>query len=106
LGCLRRINRLEQQPFLFYVHPWEIDPDQPRLPAASRLSRFRHYVHLARNERKLDGLLSSFRFGRLSDVIAQRTPDAPPTDRPPASSPCPPETTVAVAEDKTPCRRS
>ena len=42
--CLARINRAGQ-PFMFYVHPWEIDPDQPRMPG-TRLNRFRHYVNL------------------------------------------------------------
>jgi polysaccharide deacetylase family protein (PEP-CTERM system associated) len=70
--CLRRINGHERQPFMFYVHPWEIDPDQPRVPARSRLSRFRHYVGLAKNERKLERLLAGFKFGRLSDVVAAR----------------------------------
>jgi len=73
LYCLKRINRTKREPFLFYVHPWEIDPEQPRLSAASRLSRFRHYVNLSRNERKLDVLLRTFRFGRLCDVIPYRT---------------------------------
>jgi polysaccharide deacetylase family protein (PEP-CTERM system associated) len=69
--CLCRINRRERQPFVFYMHPWEIDPHQPLVPARSRLSRFRHYVGLRRCEGKLDRLLSQFRFGRLSDVIAK-----------------------------------
>ncbi len=68
--CLRRINRREGQPFMFYVHPWELDPRQPRVPTRSRLSRFRHYVGLQRCEVKLDRLLERFRFGRLCDVIA------------------------------------
>ncbi len=71
LFCLRRINRIRRQPFMFYVHPWELDPEQPRIRAASRTSRFRHCVHLSQNERKLDRLLATFRFGRLCDVIAQ-----------------------------------
>lgn len=69
--CLGRINRTEQQPFVFYVHPWELDPGQPRVRAASRLARFRHYVNLAKNERKLDRLLGQFRFGRLRDVVEE-----------------------------------
>ena len=68
--CLGRINRHERQPFVFYVHPWEIDPGQPRVPARSKLSRFRHYVGLEKNEGKLDRLLAKFRFGRVSDVVA------------------------------------
>jgi polysaccharide deacetylase family protein (PEP-CTERM system associated) len=70
--CLGQINRRERQPFVFYVHPWEIDPQQPRVPARSRLSRFRHYVGLSKNEGKLDRLLARFHFGRLSDVVAAR----------------------------------
>ncbi len=69
LFLLRRINRVQRQPFVFYVHPWELDPEQPRIRSASRLSRFRHYVGLSKNEAKLDGLLGSFRFGRLCDAV-------------------------------------
>lgn len=65
---LRRINRRQRRPLMFYVHPWEFDPGQPRIHA-SRLSRFRHYVNLSKNQRKLDALLRRFRFGRLCDVI-------------------------------------
>lgn len=68
--CLRRINRVQQQPFVCYVHPWEFDTEQPRIHAASWVSRFRQYVNLGRSERKLDRLLRHFRFGRLSDVLA------------------------------------
>jgi polysaccharide deacetylase family protein (PEP-CTERM system associated) len=69
LFCLHRINRAGRQPFVFYAHPWELDPGQPRIRKASRTSRFRHYVNLGGNERKLDRLLRYFRFGRLRDVI-------------------------------------
>lgn len=67
--CLRRVNRADRRPFVFYVHPWEIDPEQPRVRAASRVSRFRHYVRLAKTEAKLGRLLQRFRFGRLCDVV-------------------------------------
>src|SRR5205085_9210199 len=67
--CLRRLN-YQGQPLMFYVHPWELDPGQPRLPA--RLgARFRHYVNLTRTESKLDELLGRFRFGSLSEVLEQ-----------------------------------
>ncbi|MCE5268541.1 MAG: DUF3473 domain-containing protein [Planctomycetaceae bacterium] len=69
--CLRRINLHDRQAFLFYIHPWELDPEQPRIAGSSRLSRFRHYVHLATTERKLDALLDAFRFGRLHDVVEE-----------------------------------
>jgi polysaccharide deacetylase family protein (PEP-CTERM system associated) len=68
--CLSRIQRAGH-PFLFYIHPWELDPQQPRLRAGSRLGRFRHYVNLARNQRKLEALLQRFRFGSLGDVVAE-----------------------------------
>jgi len=66
---LRRINRKTRQPFMFYIHPWEVDPQQPRLKAGSRLSRWRHYVNLHRTEGKLRQLLKRFRFGAMEQVI-------------------------------------
>jgi polysaccharide deacetylase family protein (PEP-CTERM system associated) len=65
---LGRINRVERQPFLFYIHPWELDPDQPRLPGSLR-SRFRHYQNLRRTEKKLRRLLETFRFGTLTQAL-------------------------------------
>ncbi|MEN6450801.1 MAG: XrtA system polysaccharide deacetylase [Thermoguttaceae bacterium] len=73
--CLRRINRRDAQPFLFYLHPWELDPEQPRIRVRSPLSRFRHYVHLATTEAKLVEVLRAFRFAGLHDVI-ERTRDS------------------------------
>jgi polysaccharide deacetylase family protein (PEP-CTERM system associated) len=69
---LQRINSVEQRPFMFYCHPWEIDPRQPRLAAGSRLGRFRHYVNLASTASKLDRLLRDFQFGAISDVLAEQ----------------------------------
>ncbi|MCH8048440.1 MAG: DUF3473 domain-containing protein [Planctomycetes bacterium] len=69
--CLNRLNRTRQEAFMFYVHPWEVDPEQPRLGVGSRMARFRHHVNLSSTERKLDALLGKFRFGRLCDVIQQ-----------------------------------
>src|SRR5690606_6622503 len=57
-------------PFVFYVHPWEIDPDQPRMRAGIR-TRFRHYVNLRSTECKLDQLLRRFRFGTLTESLSQ-----------------------------------
>jgi len=68
-SCLASLNRAGQS-FSFYVHPWEVDPHQPRIAGASRLSRFRHYVNLASTERKLGRLLESFRFDTMSAVVA------------------------------------
>jgi polysaccharide deacetylase family protein (PEP-CTERM system associated) len=65
--AIRRVNR-EGMPFLFYLHPWEIDPDQPRL-AARLKSRLRHYSNLSHCERKLDTLLSEFPMGTLWETL-------------------------------------
>lgn len=70
--CLAQVNRGEGgRPFMFYIHPWEIDPKQPRLRVGSRSSRFRHYLNLNRTYSRLDRLLQSFEFGTLSDVLAE-----------------------------------
>ena len=53
---------------MFYLHPWEIDPDQPRIGTA-RLSRFRHYRNLSKTERRLRRLLADFRFGPAREVL-------------------------------------
>jgi polysaccharide deacetylase family protein (PEP-CTERM system associated) len=71
-GLLGHINRREQRPFMFYVHPWEVDPEQPRLGVGSGWSRFRHYVNLASTERKLTRLLRDFPCGAMADVLGQR----------------------------------
>ncbi|MHB0954814.1 MAG: XrtA system polysaccharide deacetylase [Pirellulaceae bacterium] len=75
---LRRINRRHHHPFVFYVHPWEIDPHQPRIAGPSRKSRLRHYVHLATTEKKLNHLLGQFRFGTLGEVIESVAPHVHP----------------------------
>ena len=66
---LRRINNTEQQPAIIYFHPWEIDPEQPRLQASWK-SRLRHYTNLSRMERKLRRLLSNFAFAPIREVYA------------------------------------
>jgi polysaccharide deacetylase family protein (PEP-CTERM system associated) len=64
---LSQINR-RQQPFIFYLHPWEIDPEQPRI-SASWFSRFRHYNNLHKCEARLRLLLSDFEFGTAESVL-------------------------------------
>jgi polysaccharide deacetylase family protein (PEP-CTERM system associated) len=68
LHCLSRINA-RAQPVMFYVHPWEIDPHQPRV-RASRTSSFRHYVNLSRVEPRLNRLLDAFSFGSMADALS------------------------------------
>lgn len=67
--CLRRVNQVEGQPAMFYFHPWEIDPEQPRVPGVTAKTRFRHYVNLNRMEARLRRLLSDFRWGRADHVF-------------------------------------
>jgi polysaccharide deacetylase family protein (PEP-CTERM system associated) len=70
---IARINRIEERPAIFYLHPWEIDPDQPRLHA-DLIGRFRHYTNLSRTESRLRSLLSEFRFGPLSNLVDSQAP--------------------------------
>lgn len=66
---LRRFNRIEARPGIFYIHPWEIDPGQPHVQGATALSRFRHRVNLGRTEARLKVLLSDFSWGRVDEVF-------------------------------------
>ena len=67
---LRHFHRNEQRSGIFYFHPWEIDPGQPRVQAANRLSRFRHTVNLSAMSERLDRLLRDFAWDRLDRVFA------------------------------------
>lgn len=64
-----RINESERQPAVFYLHPWEIDPDQPRLPVGA-ITGFRHYRNLDRTESRLRRLLTDFAFDTVGRVAA------------------------------------
>jgi polysaccharide deacetylase family protein (PEP-CTERM system associated) len=67
---LSRINRREAKPFIFYLHPWEIDPAQPRV-RANGLSRLRHYTNLHKCEDRLRRLLREFSFGTAREGLAR-----------------------------------
>jgi polysaccharide deacetylase family protein (PEP-CTERM system associated) len=60
--ALRAINIREKQPFIFYLHPWEVDPSQPRILNAGWKSSFRHYCNLEKTEDRLKKLLHDFNF--------------------------------------------
>ncbi|WP_017941947.1 MULTISPECIES: XrtA system polysaccharide deacetylase [unclassified Thioalkalivibrio] len=77
--ALRRIGAVDAMPAVFYFHPWEIDPGQPRVPGLGARSRFRHYVNLHRMESRLERLLQDFRWGRMDRVFAAElaTPEDP-----------------------------
>jgi polysaccharide deacetylase family protein (PEP-CTERM system associated) len=65
---LMRLNRTERSSFIFYLHPWEIDPEQPRVRAGLR-SSFRHYMNLHKTEGRLRRLLRDFKFATALDVL-------------------------------------
>jgi len=73
-GVFRRaiahINRVEGKPAVFYLHPWEVDPDQPRPAGVALKSRLRHYLNLRRTLPRLTRLLRDFRWDRVDRVFA------------------------------------
>ncbi len=69
--AIRQVNRRDGRPAVFYFHPWEIDPAQPRVPQASLRSRLRHYTNLEGMAGKLRELLDDFEWGRV-DRVAHR----------------------------------
>jgi polysaccharide deacetylase family protein (PEP-CTERM system associated) len=66
--ALNSVNRDDDLPFVFYLHPWEIDPEQPRV-RASWLSRFRHYNNLDVCEERLRALIGDFRFSTMRNLL-------------------------------------
>ncbi|MFZ4875799.1 XrtA system polysaccharide deacetylase [Janthinobacterium sp. Mn2066] len=71
--CLRRINSLDGQAGIFYFHPWELDPGQPRPAGLGWKTRFRHYVNLQRMEPRLARLAQDFRWGRMDRIFLDST---------------------------------
>lgn len=68
-SLLKRVNRVDGEPAIFYFHPWEIDLEQPRIDGMNVKTRFRHYLNLSRTEARLRRLLSDFRWGRIDRTI-------------------------------------
>ena len=82
---IARLNRVERKPAIFYLHPWEIDPDQPRI-GAGYMNRFRHYRNLDKTEGRLRVLLDDFAFAPMLRVLEAiprpaREPEAAPASR-------------------------
>ena len=73
---ISRVNRREQKPVVFYFHPWEIDPDQPRF-AVGAASRLRHYTGLDRTPERLRRLMREFRFTSVAGVLNLQATEAP-----------------------------
>jgi polysaccharide deacetylase family protein (PEP-CTERM system associated) len=68
---LDRINRRENKPFVFYLHPWELDPDQPRMHGVSAKSKFRHYLNLNKTGERFRQLLRDFDFSPVAESFAK-----------------------------------
>jgi polysaccharide deacetylase family protein (PEP-CTERM system associated) len=68
------INTQEKMPTMLYFHPWEIDPEQPRVAEAGSRSRFRHYTNLAGMRSKLAALLKRYSYAPMIDVLSQEFP--------------------------------
>lgn len=68
-ALIRRVNRAERRSAVFYFHPWELDPDQPRVPGTSLKTRFRHYLNLNRTQPRLRRLLRDFSWRSMQSVF-------------------------------------
>ncbi len=66
---ITRVNTQEQRPAVFYFHPWEIDPDQPRPSRMPLKTRLRHYINLQRMQPRLQRLLRDFQWGRMDAIF-------------------------------------
>lgn len=76
--AIRQVNREDKRPAVFYFHPWEIDPDQPRVEGAPLRSRLRHYTNLSVMAAKLSRLVGEFRWGRMDELAAREALRAEP----------------------------
>jgi polysaccharide deacetylase family protein (PEP-CTERM system associated) len=68
----QRVNELDGQSAIFYMHPWEVDVDQPRITDAPLKSKFRHYLNLHRVIPRLERLMTDFNWGRMDQIFAQQ----------------------------------
>ena len=59
-----------RQPYIFYIHPWEIDAGQPRVTGLKATHRFRHYINIDKGEQRFAALLSEFQWTTIADVLA------------------------------------
>jgi polysaccharide deacetylase family protein (PEP-CTERM system associated) len=70
-SLIRRVNRDDRQAAIFYLHPWELDPQQPRIAGTTLKTRFRHYVNLHRTEARLRQLLRDFTWRRMDSLFLE-----------------------------------
>ncbi|HMU63421.1 MAG: XrtA system polysaccharide deacetylase [Nitrosomonas sp.] len=69
---IQRVNEKDQRSAVFYFHPWEIDPDQPRPKGINLKVRFRHYLNLDLMEKRLTNLLNDFGWGRMDQIFLEK----------------------------------
>jgi polysaccharide deacetylase family protein (PEP-CTERM system associated) len=74
--AIRQVNERDRRPAVFYFHPWEIDPDQPRVPDASMRSKLRHYTNLDKMAGKLADLVNGFAWGRMDELARRESAQA------------------------------
>jgi polysaccharide deacetylase family protein (PEP-CTERM system associated) len=67
--CLKRVNSVDRQPCVFYFHPWEIDPGQPRQKGIGLKTRFRHYVNISAMEGRIRALCRDFQWDRMDRLF-------------------------------------
>ncbi len=68
---MKRVNAKDGESCIFYFHPWEIDPDQPRQHGVGFKTRFRHYINLSQMEAKITALLADFQWGRMDNIFLE-----------------------------------
>ncbi|MDB5748639.1 MAG: polysaccharide deacetylase family protein [Massilia sp.] len=69
---VKRVNEADNEPALFYFHPWEVDPGQPRPQGLDAKSRFRHYINLNRMEGRLAALAADFAWDRMDRIFLNK----------------------------------
>lgn len=67
--CMNRVNQREDKPCVFYMHPWEVDPEQPRQTGLGFKTKLRHYLNLTRVESRLNCLLTDFKWNRMDRIF-------------------------------------
>lgn len=76
---IARVNKTDGRSAIFYFHPWELDPEQPRQNGLPLKSRFRHYINLGRTENRLRHLLDDFKWGRMDEIFLDSGHGSEPT---------------------------
>jgi len=69
---VKRVNEMDKEPALFYFHPWEVDPGQPRPEGLGAKARFRHYINIERMERRIAALAQDFAWDRMDRIFLER----------------------------------